>query len=144
MKKAIVFLLLMSVSLFPSPSEKLLDAISVVESHRNDHAVNKKEAAVGRFQIRPAYLKEVNRIQRMKKNTVTYQYHDRIDSVKSREMVKIYLDFWGEQYKKATGKNPTDEVYAKIHNGHAFWKKSSPIYKSNVDRYWNKVKSEMK
>ena len=143
MKMMFVFLFAFSMIAFANPSEKLLDAISIVESHKNDHAVNVPERAVGRFQIRPQYLKEVNRILKMN-NKSGYEYHDRLDSTKSREMVKIYLVFWGNQYKKATGKNPTDEVYAKIHNGHAFWKKNSPNYQAKIDTYWGKVKKNMR
>lgn len=141
--KAWMTLMTMCVMAWASPSDKLLDALAVVESHNNDHAVNVREAAVGRYQIRPGYLKEVNRIQRMKRGTL-YEYKDRIDSVKARQMVKIYLNFWGEQYHKATGKVPTDEVYAKIHNGHAFWKKTGTEYRNNINRYWGKVTRAMK
>ena len=142
MKAIMTMVIFLGMVLVAGPSDKLLDAIAVVESHNNDHAVNVKEAAVGRYQIRPGYIKEVNRIQRMKRGTL-YEYKDRLDPVKARQMVRIYLGFWGEQYKKTTGRVPTDEVYAKIHNGHAFWKKG-PVCQNNTQRYWGKVVQALK
>ena len=140
--KSLIIAVFITLTAFATPSDKLLDAISVVESHNDDHAVNVKEAAVGRYQIRPQYLKEVNRIQRMRKGTA-FTYADRLDKTKARQMVKIYLCFWGEQYRKATGKAPTDEVYAKIHNGHSFWKKGDAAYHRKINYYWNKVVKAM-
>ena len=142
MKAIMTSAILLAVALTAAPSDKLLDAIAVVESHNKDNAVNVKEAAVGRYQIRPGYLKEVNRIQGMRKGAL-YQYQDRLDPVKARQMVRIYLVFWGEQYRKVTGKAPTDEVYAKIHNGHAFWTKGQSCA-DRLQYYWGKIQRVMK
>jgi hypothetical protein len=40
----------------------LLQAIATVESGGNDQAYNVREQAAGRYQIRPIYLRDVNRI----------------------------------------------------------------------------------
>lgn len=127
--------------------EKLLDAIATVESNNDDKAIGDKGRAIGRFQIWKTYVDEVNRICRLKKNGKTFSYEDRKDAVKSREMVRIYLEFWGCQYERNTGKKATLEVLAKIHNGHAFWKRSNTKkneqYFKNLASYWIKVSREL-
>ena len=127
--------------------EKLLDAIATVESNNDDKAIGDKGRAIGRFQIWKTYVDEVNRICRLKKNGKTFSYEDRKDTVKSREMVRIYLEFWGRQYERNTGKKATLEVLAKIHNGHAFWKRSNTKkneqYFKNLASYWIKVSREL-
>ena len=127
--------------------EKLLDAIATVESNNDDKAIGDKGRAIGRFQIWKTYVDEVNRICRLKKNGKTFSYEDRKDAVKSREMVRIYLEFWGRQYERNTGKKATLEVLAKIHNGHAFWKRSNikknEQYFKNLASYWIKVSREL-
>lgn len=127
--------------------EKLLDAIATVESNNDDKAIGDKGRAIGRFQIWKTYVDEVNRICRLKKNGKTFSYEDRKDAVKSREMVRIYLEFWGRQYERNTGKKATLEVLAKIHNGHAFWKrantKKNEQYFKNLASYWIKVSREL-
>ena len=127
--------------------EKLLDAIATVESNNDDKAIGDKGRAIGRFQIWKTYVDEVNRICRLKKNGKTFSYEDRKDAVKSREMVRIYLEFWGRQYERNTGKKATFEVLAKIHNGHAFWKRSNTKkneqYFKNLESYWIKVSREL-
>ena len=127
--------------------EKLLDAIATVESNNDDKAIGDKGRAIGRFQIWKTYVDEVNRICRLKKNGKTFSYEDRKDAVKSREMVRIYLEFWGRQYERNTGKKATLEVLAKIHNGHAFWKRSNTKkneqYFKNLASYWIKVSREL-
>lgn len=127
--------------------EKLLDAIATVESNNDDKAIGDKGRAIGRFQIWKTYVDEVNRICRLKKNGKTFSYEDRKDAVKSREIVRIYLEFWGRQYERNTGKKATLEVLAKIHNGHAFWKrpnmKKNEQYFKNLTNYWIKVSREL-
>ena len=50
-------------------------------------------------------------------------------------IVTLYLTYWGKQYEKKTGKEVTDEVYSKIHNGGPNgWNKES------TEKYWKKVK----
>ena len=129
--------------------ERLLEAISIVESNNNDRAIGDSGKAVGRFQIHKTYVDEVNRICKLKRIGKTFTYEDRTDGKKSREMVVIYLSFWGDQYQKNTGKTATMEVIAKIHNGHAFWKRNPSLdknkkYFQNINRYWNKVNAKLR
>ena len=83
----------------------LLAAIAQVESSGDPNAVNEKENAVGLYQIRPIYLKDVNRI-------LGYQYFklaDRYDPEYSKQIVSAYLLYYG--------RNKSLEAMARIHNG---------------------------
>lgn len=115
-----------------------LTAIAIVESNKNDNAVGDNGNAVGRYQIWKAYVDDVNRILKLSKSTTRFNYNDRRDPVKAAQMVRIYMSHYGKRYKKVTGKNPTLEVYARIHNGGPNgWKKPATI------KYWKKVQKEM-
>jgi len=85
--------------------DQLLESIATVESNNNPQAYNKKEDAVGLYQIRPIYQKDVNRILGEEK----YTSQDRWNPIKSREMVEIYLNHYG--------KDKSFEEMARIHNG---------------------------
>ena len=138
MKKMIVMMALVFVSGFAfggEVSEKLLDAIEIVESNCNANAIGDKGNAVGSFQIWKIYVDDVNRIIGKKK----YTYDDRYDRKKSREMTRIYLEHYGKRYERITKKEATSEIYARIHNGGLNgWKKDSTI------KYWKKVKKHLK
>lgn len=113
---------------------ELLDAISFIESNNRNTVIGDNGKSVGRFQISKAYIDDVNRFLKNKK--IRYSYEDRNDPIKSREIVRVYLIEYGKHYSKVTGKIPSIEVYARIHNGGpSGWKKSA----TNV--YVKKIKS---
>lgn len=109
------------------------DAIKEVESRGDCKAIGDNGKAVGAYQIHEIYVKDANRI-----SGKSYTLEDRYDEKKSLEMVKIVTTYYGNYYKKKTGKEVTPEIIARIHNGGALgWDKSSTI------SYWNKVKSKL-
>ena len=109
----------------------LLLALIMVESHGNDNAVNSH--AAGCLQITPILVKDVNRIA-----GTNFTLEDRFDRQKSIEMAQIYLTYYGKIYTKKTGKEPDNEIYARIWNGGPNgWQKSS------TEDYWLKVKKEI-
>lgn len=112
----------------------IYDAIAEVESNTNDHAVNIKEDAVGRYQIRPIYIRDVNRIA-----GTSYTLGDRYNAQKAREIVQIYTDHYAEIYTRQTGKPITDEVIARIHNGGGY----RGALKDSTKKYWKKVKEAL-
>lgn len=69
---------------------KLVRAITWVESRNNDHAFNKRSGALGRFQMKKIYVDEVNRILKLQKKKKRYKYADRTNPIKAREMFEIY------------------------------------------------------
>ena len=106
--------------------EGLLKAIAQVESNGDSSAYNHKENAAGPYQIRPVYLKDVNRIVGYEK----YRLEDRFDALKAKEMVVTYLSHYG--------KHKSLEALARIHNGGPRGDK-----KKSTLRYWQKVKKAM-
>lgn len=72
-------------ALFQERWEKLIWAITEVESGGNDFAKNPRSSALGRFQQLKIYVDDVNRIV----GSQSYSYNDRTDSVKAREMFDI-------------------------------------------------------
>ena len=102
---------------------QLIDAIAIVESNNSPKAYNAQENAAGLYQIRPIYLRDVNRILGWQK----YKLADRFDFQLSRDMVFIYLRYYGE------GKGI--EAMSRIHNGGPRgYKKKSTL------SYWQKTK----
>lgn len=72
-------------------TDDLLDAIALVESNNRANAVGDGGSAVGAYQIRPIFLRDVNRILGWNK----YELTDRWDPEKSRAMARVYLDHYG-------------------------------------------------
>lgn len=100
------------------PYAKIITAIGTVESNRDNAAFNKKEGAAGQFQIRAIRLKDFNH-----RTGIKYRLKDMYDYNKAITVFMYY----------ASNYSPDDyEGIAKEWN------------KSRTDRYWNKVKAELK
>ena len=91
----------------------LHSAIAQYESGNYTRAYNRRRNAAGYLQIRPCVVSDCNRIVGYQRWTLA----DRYNRQKSREMFNFYLDFYGKQYTKATGRQPSSEVLARIWNG---------------------------
>lgn len=114
-------------------ADNLLQAISVVESNKNDYAIGDGGKALGRYQIHVTYVNDVNRIYK-----TSFTAKDRTDPVKSKRIVELYLNHYSKRYEKITGRKATNEVKARIHNGGPNgWKKVATL------KYWAKVKKEI-
>ena len=130
MKKLLILLLFIINDIY---AYDVYDAIKEVESGGDCKAIGDNGKAVGAYQIHEIYVKDANRI-----SGKSYTLEDRYDEKKSLEMVKIVTTYYGNYYKKKTGKEVTPEIIARIHNGGTLgWNKSSNI------SYWNKVKSKL-
>lgn len=104
----------------------LLVSLHMVESSNGLTSKN-------RLQIRDICVEDVNRIY-----GTSYTMRDAYNIIKSEEIALLYLYYWGRQYFKKTGKEPTHEVFARMWNGGPNgWKKYSTL------KYWNKVKKEL-
>jgi len=106
--------------------DDLLDAIEWVESKGDPWSVGDGGDAVGAYQIHKIYIDDVNRLA--KSRIGYFEYSDRSDKDKSREMVKIYLKHYGG----------TLEEMARKHNGGPQGHK-----KESTKPYWLKVKARM-
>ena len=105
---------------------KVIDAISQVESKGNPSAVSKD--CVGILQIRPVLVNDVNEYLKMKKSSKRFKLNDRLSAEKSKEMFVLYQ----ERY------NPTSSVEKaiKIWNGGPYYDKSQI---NKVNAYYRKV-----
>ncbi len=115
----------------------LLMVLVQIESG-GDHAAvgdrNMTNKAYGILQIRKPYLDDVNRV-----------YHTSLtmDDVRKSQLVSRwvaihYLKHYGKRYQRLTGKVPTYEIYARIHNGGPNgWKRDSTV------KYWQKFNKVM-
>lgn len=114
--------------------EKLLNAISMVESNKKANAVGDNGKAVGILQLHKIYVRDVNNILGRR----FYSYSDRLNPSKSKAMTVIYLKHYGRAYERKTGKPATLEVLARIHNGGPNgWSKPA------TKEYWLKVKKAL-
>jgi soluble lytic murein transglycosylase-like protein len=112
--------------------EQLLAAIAQVESGSDPNAYNEAEQAAGMFQLRPIYVKDVNRIL----NYDGYSLEDRYDPNKCVQMMCVY---WAHYLNPdRIGRYPTYEDYARVHNGGPDGHK-----KASTRAYWKKVKDAM-
>lgn len=127
-----------------TPSEKLLDAIRYVESKNYNKAVGDNGKAFGSYQIHKAYIEDVNRIYK-----TNYKHEDAFNETLAREITKKYLMYYGRVYYNKTGRMPTDEIFARIHNGGPSGWKKGPGWKAknryrNTGIYWAKVDKALK
>ena len=131
--------LLSSAAAKATPSGRLWKAICTVESGGDPDAYNRKERAAGIAQIRPVCLKDVNRIARLRGVDDRFTCADRNDPETARRMWALYLDHYGQDYRRRTGRAPTPEVYARIWNGGPTgWRKGS------TRGYWQRVRALLK
>jgi len=94
--------------------EQLIEAmLTVLLLCENSHVDNKKESAIGKYQIRPIFVEDVNRII----GEDVYTHEDARDKTKAQNMIRIYLVYYGNRYKERTGLAPDAEVLARIFNG---------------------------
>jgi hypothetical protein len=120
-------------------SEALWNATARIESGGDEAARNRREDAVGIVQIRRACLDDANRIARLRGLDLQFRPRDRYDVEKSRQIWELYLSYYGEEYERATGAPPTEEVYARIWNGGPVgWRKRRTL------SYWRRIIQAMR
>lgn len=113
-------------------SDRLLDALTVVESNGNPRAVGDSGRAKGALQVWAVVIVDVNRAY-----GTQYVHDDAFDVAKARDIARKYLSLYATA--KRLGRPVTDEDRARIWNGGPNgWKKASTI------GYWAKVKAALK
>lgn len=102
----------------------LFMALAQVESNNGQTSKNV-------YQITRQYVDDVNRIS----DNEAFLYEDRNDRAKSERMMEIYWLYYARRYLDQTGRTPTWETLARIHNGGPDgWKKYG------TKKYWRRVK----
>lgn len=89
-----------------------LDRLAMVESGGDDAATNAAEGAVGRYQIRPAYLADA-----IEAAGTSYTLAEMREPGKAEAVVRAYLGRYGRAFAARAGRAPTAEELARIHNG---------------------------
>lgn len=111
----------------------LLPALIAVESHGDINAIGDNGRAIGELQITQVCVDDVNRVY----NT-DYKHMDALNPALSEEIATAYLLYWGNQYQKRTGLEPTPEVLSRIWNGGP-----RGYNNPNTEKYWRKVEKEL-
>ncbi|MBE3071025.1 MAG: hypothetical protein IMZ66_12390 [Planctomycetes bacterium] len=120
------------------PGDALWQAIVAVESGGDAAAYNAHDGATGIAQIRMVCLADVNRIAKIRGLAARFSPSDRRKPEAARRIWNLYLDYYGNEYQQATGREPTDEVYARIWNGGPTgWRKASTA------DYWGRVRAAL-
>jgi len=123
-----------------SQFSKFLDVLGQVESSNNPKAYNKKEKALGIYQIRPQYFKDAQDFNPKLKN---YTHKDCFNPLISAWVVKSYMRRWEP---KALKENDF-ETLARLHNGGCGFRNKTGQAKINLDKYWERfilVKNNLK
>lgn len=112
-------------NLFGLNIDPLYESIAAVESSNGKTSANV-------YQITPIYVRDVNRA------LPVFKLSDRFSPFKSRCMMEVYWTMYGQAYITRTGKQPTYETLARIHNGGPDgWNKPA------TDPYWKRVKIQL-
>lgn len=132
MKKIILFLIIFHVNAEDKVNwPKLFYAMAMVESNINDEAHNKIENAIGRFQIRPVYVREINRIY----NT-NYKHSDFKNPIMGKFAIVHHNRYWCKRRNVPL----TAENICKFHNAGPRALIPGHIRYQNAIDYWKKVK----
>ena len=144
---AIAMLVLGAAMVQAAPTDELLDAVGQVESSWDNLVVgdlNLINKAHGIYQIRQPYLDDVNKIAgpdrciRVWGKFRLTMKDIKADPAKARWCCAVYMEYYGKQYTKATGREPTAQIYARIHNGGPKgWKRYATL------AYWQQVRKAL-
>ena len=114
-------------TLFGVALAPLFTALAQVESNNGQTSKNI-------YQLTQKYIDDVNRISKDE----AFLWDDRLNREKSERMMCIYWTYYGRLYLDHTGRTPTWETLARIHNGGPDgWKKYG------TKKYWRRVQEHL-
>lgn len=108
--------------------DSFFNALAAVESSGNPKAYNKKEKAIGIYQIRPAYFADA---QKANPELRKYRHDDCYRPEVAKKAVKAYMSRYC--------KGGTLEDMARAHNAGWNWKNKKQL----TNNYWQKVKKNL-
>lgn len=114
-------------------TENLIKAICKVESDFDSHKIGDDGKALGIGQIHKVCIDDVNRILGYK----CYSYDDRKNVIKSKQIMRVYLSYYGARYEKLTKKKATSTILCRIWNGgpDGYKKTATLAYARKVSKY---------
>jgi hypothetical protein len=124
---AILAALVSSANAAPYCPDRLLPALSKVESNGNPNARGDGNRAWGELQIWSVVVQDVNRV-----HGTRYVHADAFDRAKARDICRRYLAIYCTP--RRLGRAPTMEDAARIWNGGP-----NGYRKSATEKYWHKV-----
>ena len=126
--KTLFFSLLFAIAVngADASKDKFFSALASVESGGNAKAENKKENALGIYQIRPLYFVD---------SKVKANHRDVFKPEVARQVAEAYF----KRYEKKAFDNNDFEVLARLHNAGPNWRKKMKA----TDAYWKKVKKNL-
>ena len=104
-----------------------LNILGQIESSNNPKAYNKKEKAIGIYQIRLNYFKDA---QQFNPKLRKYTHKNCFDPLISRWVVKSYM----RHYEPKALKENDFETLARCHNGGCNWRNKKEL----TNKYWQK------
>lgn len=125
MKILLMFALMLCLTALGNDTEKLLDAIRIVES-QNGRFLRGKNGETGPYHMKRVVIDDVNRIL----GKEVYQYEDALDEKKAREICLFYMRYWANR----SGDNSIESM-ARIWNGGP---RGNRI--DSTIPYWNKIR----
>ena len=121
-----MFALLFAISASAANLDPFFAALGKVESSNNSKAVNKKEIALGIYQIRPAYFKDAN---------LKGSHSQVFDPAFARRVCEAYF----KRYEPEAYAKGDFETLARCHNGGNSFRR----HKQKTDKYWQKIKKNL-
>ena len=113
-------------SIHAANMDDFLNALAKVESSNNPKAINKKENALGVYQIRAAYYKDSN---------IPGKHIDVYNPIVAKKVVLSYFN----RYEPKAVLNNDFETLARLHNAGPNHRKN----KSSTNNYWSKIKKNL-
>ena len=120
-------------------TDRMIVALTKVESNGNAAAVGDNGKAFGILQIHISMVRDANRIA-----GTHFTHSEMLDPAKARSVAQIVLTHYSKHISKTTGRNATNKELAFIWNGGAgAWKRASvprgDAKQRNLEAYWGKV-----
>lgn len=136
----IIGMILLSINCFGEDVdvERLLDAISHVESRGNPNAVNKSGSCVGLLQIKTILVDDCNFYLKSKGSTKRYTYNDRYSAEKSKEMFYIIQERY-KNYKPYRSKSKIEHMIRLWNGGCGYTISGTQSYYEKVMYVYNNM-----
>ena len=113
MRKCLIVCMLMIVSIVKADEySEIVEVLKHVETLNQPHLIGDNGDSYGVLQIQWAAVKDVNRYF-----GTHYTHGQMFDVVCAEEVTKLYMQMGAELYFKKYGKQPTEEVLVRNHNG---------------------------
>lgn len=114
MKRSILFLVMLSLSLFSYSADvkEILPVIKQLETNGNTKAIGDNGKAFGVLQIHKICVDDVNRIY-----GTSYVHEDAFNEACAEEIFRLYIDAGIKRFRTKYNKQPTEQDIVRMWNG---------------------------